>query len=147
VYFNSVGRTYHFECPHCQYRARVSGGTDGGVNCVIQTIACRNCRELFDVFTRVRKRDSGAKAEAKMQRKMLPERLSIPPMMLVQHVNREFQNQPRLRVAPPAAWWENVKVACPISELHRIELWKHPGRCPRCGNFMEKNGFPFRLWD
>lgn len=144
MYFNSVGRTYHFECPHCQYRARVSGGADDGINCAVQTIACHDCREIFDVFTRLRRRNSGAQAGRK---KTFPEDIPIPPMMLVQQVYREFEAGPRPRVSPPATFWEKLKPACPVSERHRIEPWNDPGRCPRCGNFMEKNGYPYRMWD
>ena len=118
MYFKDVGRTYHFECPHCQYRARVSGGADDGVNCAIQTIVCHNCRELYDVFTKIRKRAPGY-AESRRRRKLFPEAVVIPPMMLVQQVNREFQAGPRPRAAPPAMIWEKVKLSCPVSALHR----------------------------
>ena len=43
--------------------------------------------------------------------------------------------------------WQKFKPACPVDTKHFVEPWKDPGRCPRCGNFMEKNGLPFRLWD
>ena len=49
-----MGKTYVFECGLCHYRAKVSGGADSGVDCEVQTIACRDCRELFDVFRRAR---------------------------------------------------------------------------------------------
>ena len=52
-----MGRTYHFDCPRCQYQARVAGSADAGVNCAVQTIVCLDCRQLFDVFTRLRLRD------------------------------------------------------------------------------------------
>jgi hypothetical protein len=105
VYFNPVGRTYQFECPHCQYRAQVSGRPDDGVNCVIQTVVCRDCRALFDVFTRLRKRGSGLKAGSKRPEKLFPEHISIPPMMLVEDVCREFLNKPHPRISPPATFW------------------------------------------
>ena len=54
-YLKNVGRTYQFECPYCQYRAKVSGGADSGVHCEVQTVVCRDCRELIDVFTKVRR--------------------------------------------------------------------------------------------
>jgi hypothetical protein len=34
-----------------------------------------------------------------------------------------------------------------VEGKHQIESWRDPGRCPRCGNFMEKMGLPFRLWE
>ena len=65
-------------------------------------------------------------------------------MMLIQEVSREYSAAPRPRNPPPPTFWEDVKLICPISKLHEIEPWKDPGRCPRCGNFIEKNGYPFR---
>jgi hypothetical protein len=147
VYFNPVGRTNHFECPHCQYRARVSGGADDGVNCVVQTIVCHDCRALFDVFTQIRRRNSGGKTDSKRRKQLFPENIPIPPMMLVEDVCREFQGEPHPRISPPVTYWEKMKPACPVSKLHRVEPWKDPGRCPRCGNFLEKSGYPFRIWD
>ena len=50
-----MGRNFHFQCTQCQYHAGISGGMDSGLNCDVQTILCRECRELFDVFTRIRR--------------------------------------------------------------------------------------------
>jgi len=43
--------------------------------------------------------------------------------------------------------WHDSEIACPVDPKHTVEAWKDPGRCPRCGNFLDKNGFPFRAWD
>lgn len=142
-----MGRTFHFECPHCRYRARVSGGADSGLNCITQTIFCHDCHELFDVFTRVRKRENGnGESEAPRPSRLLPMRSSIPPEMLIENPWPEFTLQ---RPCKPVrkTFWEPVKPACPVSTVHRIELWHDPGRCPKCGNYLEKNVFPYRMWE
>ena len=127
LYFKSVGKTYQFECELCQYRIKISGGADAGVDCAVQTIVCRDCRELFDVFTRVRRR-------ATIIEKLKPLHPEIPPR--------------QLRTVPPQPpGWNDIPLACPVSALHRIETWKDPGRCPRCGCYLEKNGLPYRVWD
>ena len=122
-----MGKTYQFECELCQYRVKVSGGADAGLDCEVQTVACRDCRSLFDVFTRVRRR-------ATTTAKLKPLSLEIPPLQL-----RTVPTQ------PPG--WKKVELACPNSDRHRVEPWQDPGRCPRCGCFMEKSGLPFRIWD
>ena len=122
-----VGKTYQFECELCQYRVKVSGGADAGLDCEVQTVACRDCRELFDVFTRVRRRATVTGKFKSLQ----PE---IPPLQLR-----------AVPVKPPG--WKKVELACPVSAQHRVEPWQDPGRCPRCGCFMEKSGLPFRIWD
>jgi hypothetical protein len=43
--------------------------------------------------------------------------------------------------------WVTFKIRCPVSLAHRVQAWNEPGKCPRCGNFMEKNALPFRYWD
>jgi len=50
-----MGRTFRFICTQCQYHADISGGVDSGLNCDVQTVLCRECRELYDVFTRIRR--------------------------------------------------------------------------------------------
>jgi hypothetical protein len=49
------------------------------LHCDVQTILCRECRELFDVFTRVR-RVVGRRVFARNFSAF--ERLEIPPMIL-----------------------------------------------------------------
>jgi hypothetical protein len=126
-----MGRTYQFECPQCHYRARISGGADSGLHCEVQTVVCRDCRELLDVFTKVRRRE-GASEAIKFPAFFRPE---IPPVIL------------RDASIKAALVWQKFSPACPVAAKHFVEAWNDPGRCPRCGNFMEKNGLPFRRWD
>jgi hypothetical protein len=122
-----MGKTYVFECGLCHYRAKISGGGDSGVDCEVQTIACRDCRELFDVFRRARRQSAPAA-------KFKPSHPEIPPVALPGSPAR-------------ANGWQEFKLACPVNRKHLVEPWNDPGRCPRCGNYLEKNGLPFRLWD
>ena len=122
-----MGKTYVFECGLCHYRVKVSGGADSGLDCEVQTIACRDCRELFDVFTRVRR-------QAAAVGKFKPKHLEIPPVAL--------PGSPASKIG-----WQKFELACPLEKKHRVEPWNDPGRCPRCGNYLEKNGLPFRIWD
>ena len=122
-----MGKTYLFECGLCHYRVKTSGGMDAGVDCDVQTVVCRDCRELFDVYTRVR-RLSSPMGKFKLLN------LEIPPAALVGSPARKKD-------------WEKLSPACPRSGKHRVEAWRDPGRCPRCGNYMGKNGLAFRVWD
>lgn len=124
-----MGRTYIFECPQCQYRTKISGGADSGIHCEIQTVVCRDCRELFDAFIRQRRR-AGAVDVVKFPGFYRPE---IPPSVL------RDPSRPLV--------WRSFQPVCPVEPKHFVEPWNDPGRCPRCGNFLEKNGLPFRLWD
>jgi len=132
-----VGKTYHFECPQCQYRANLSGGADGGLHCEIQTIICRDCRQLYDVFTRQRRRTDA------MNLIKFPgfHRADIPPVILGESSINPWPEPPAPLI------WRATKLACPVEPDHFVEPWNDPGRCPRCGNFMERSGFPFRAWD
>lgn len=138
-----MGKTFHFDCPHCHYQTRVSGGADEGVSCRVQTVVCLDCRELFDVFTRVRQRQHPVLT----QRTLMNSEIIIPPALLVEQPVREFSVSPVPRSAPTPTFWAELKMVCPIVKTHRIEPWRDPGRCPRCGNFIEKNGFPWKIWD
>src|SRR5260221_7229367 len=77
--FGAMGRTFHFQCTQCQYHATISGGADSGLNCDVQTILCRECRALFDVFTRVRRLVGHEKTARKFSTFA---RLEIPPVIL-----------------------------------------------------------------
>src|ERR1041385_4623229 len=117
-----MGRAYHFECPLCHYQACVSGGADQGVNCSVQTIVCKNCRELFDVFTRIRKKEfaeaAGSKSNPRSNRILQTSELIIPPLMIIEHTLRQFQPANHSRVPATSSRWEDVKLACPISKSH-----------------------------
>jgi hypothetical protein len=132
-----VGKTYMFECPQCQYRAKISGGADSGEHCEIQTIVCRDCKELYDVFKR-RRRRADAVDLVKFPGFYCPE---IPPTVL----GDSSVNPSRKPLAPLV--WRDTKLACPVEPKHFVESWNDPGRCPRCGNFMDRIGFAYRAWD
>jgi hypothetical protein len=133
-----MGRTYHFHCTQCQYHAYLSGGADSGLNCDVQTIHCRECRELFDVLTRVRRVAGHPELARKFSAFMQTE---IPPVILRDSL---FAAK---RAVPRRFEWQKIKPACPVSAKHFVEAWKHPGRCPRCHAFMEQEGAPFRVWE
>lgn len=133
-----VGKTFHFECPQCQYRAAVSGGAESGVNCRVQTILCRDCRKLFDVFTQVRRVAGHTEFGRNFPAFTGPE---IPPVIL------RYSLFALKRAAPRQFEWHKMKLACPVSAKHFVEPWKNPGRCPRCHAFLEQQGLPLRVWD
>ncbi|HEY4415801.1 MAG TPA: hypothetical protein VGO57_08925 [Verrucomicrobiae bacterium] len=134
-----MGKTYHFQCPWCQYRAYISGGADSGDHCDIQTISCRDCRELYDVPVRLRRREP--EKQLSLGKLLKPLRPELPPSVL-----RNGSFQPLNYPSRPLVW-EQYKLACPVRPEHFIEPWQDPGRCPRCRNFMEKSGWPFRRWE
>lgn len=138
VKFQQMGKTFHYQCPQCQYRANISGGTDSGVDCEVQTIVCRECRELFDVFTRVRRLVGHREFARKFTAFARPE---IPPVILRNSLFASKAAEPRRYE------WQKEKPVCPVAAKHFVEPWKHPGRCPRCHAFMEPAGLPFRVWD
>lgn len=127
-----MGRTYNFECPLCHYQAKVSGGADSGVHCEVQTVLCVDCRELLDVFTRLHLEESAVARKPKFPGFFRPE---VPPVVLA-----DATGMRRLV-------WHKFKPACPVNIQHKVESWSDPGRCPRCGSYMEKLGIPHRLWD
>jgi hypothetical protein len=136
-----MGRSYLFECSKCEYKAKVSGGADSGFQFFVQTAACRDCRTLFDSVVRLRIPDTGMKAASEFQRfrlrKSEPE--TVPTFEAV------------VNLLPPVGVkrfkWTNFKIRCPVSPAHRVRSWNEPGKCPRCGCFMEKNALPFRYWE
>ena len=42
--------------------------------------------------------------------------------------------------------WKPSAYSCPKSTRHAVELWFHPGPCPKCGTQMTK-GREAMLWD
>ena len=69
-----MGRSYWFECPKCGYRAKVSGRADRGLSFFVQTILCRDCRELYDAVIRLRVPDEfgGGRDFGRLRKERLP---------------------------------------------------------------------------
>jgi hypothetical protein len=134
-----MGRSYSFECPRCGYRAVVSGRADQGLDFFVQTIVCKDCKELYDVLTRMRIADS----QATLQRSGLLARTGVP------------RRPPTFRAAlsrlPLAgvhrSRWVQFPLQCPVSPSHRVQRWNEPAKCPHCAVYLEKNALPYRIWD
>jgi hypothetical protein len=137
-----MGRTYLFECTKCGYRAKVAGGASDGLRFAVQTIQCFECRELHDAVTALKVAiprivgDTGAGVQIKGRPKVLKQ---APPFAAVLN-SLPLPARQRQR-------WQRFKAVCPVSPWHRVREWNQPGKCPRCGIFMEGNAIPYRLWD
>jgi hypothetical protein len=139
-----MGRSYWFECAKCGYRAIVAGRADEGLDLAVQTILCRDCKQLYDAVTRLRVVDEsvgwggvGALHTGRI-RKVRP--MTAPPTF-----------QAALNRLPPSGTrrlkWLSFKIQCQVSTFHRVRSWNDPDRCPKCGLFLEKSALPYRLWD
>lgn len=140
-----MGRSYWFECSKCGYRAKVSGGADRGLHFFVQTVACHDCKELYDAVTRLR----------------VPEEPGMGKLLTnwrrpaVIGSRREHRNPPafdavlnRLLYRGICHFkWVHFKTQCPVSPLHRVATWNAPANCPRCGLHLERNAMPFRIWE
>ena len=130
-----MGRTYVFQCSRCGYQAKVSGGLEQGFHCVTKTIVCADCKALQDVPVKMRVAE-GAPAPHNGTKKsagLLPEQPDPTKILLFGE--------------PPRTKWVSVRPGCPVAAHHRVEVWTAPGKCPRCGNFVERTVLPFRIWD
>jgi len=138
-----MGRTYLFECAKCGYRVAVAGGVTEGAHLVAKTIHCLDCRELYDAVTELKVPATPANL-ARWKLKPTP-----------------FDTGPSDQKPPPFAAalnqlivgsgkrfrWVKFKLVCPVSGRHRIRLWQQPGKCPKCGVFLDGGGTPFKAWD
>src|ERR1035438_8075660 len=139
-----MGRSYWFECPRCGYRARVSGRADRGLDLFVQTILCRDCKELYDAVTRLRVENgaaSGRLPPSNRSKGRVSRRIANTAPTFQSALNR----LPRL--GADSSQWLKYSLQCPVSALHRVQVWNDPDRCPRCGVYLEKNALPFRMWD
>ena len=137
-----MGRSYHFECPRCGYRAKVSGRADRGSHLWVQTILCRDCKVLYDAVTRLKvPGESGFRPNAGFPNGRLRKKNADRPPAFEAALNRL-----PLRAGNRAKWIP-FKVACPVSAAHKVQIWNEPGKCPRCGVYLERNALPFRLWE
>jgi hypothetical protein len=140
-----MGRSYWFECSRCGYRAKVSGRADRGVSFHVQTILCRDCKELYDAVTRFkvpaeRSLLGGPGALHKMRLPKVRPAGTPPPTFQSALGRLPFTGVRRFR-------WLPFKIQCPVSMIHRVRSWNDPDQCPKCGTFLEKGGLPYRLWD
>lgn len=139
-----MGRTYLFECAKCGYRAKVAGGVARGFHLAVQTIACLDCRELHDVVTELKVPE--LPAAKRTLGKLTPSLGDAGSAMAVAPSFPAALN--RLRPAGGRRFgWVLFKAVCPVSTFHRIREWNQPGRCPRCGVFLEGGAIPFKIWD
>jgi len=140
-----MGRSYWFECSRCGYRTKVSGTADRGLNFFVQTILCRDCRELYDAVTRMK-----IPEEPEVKRRGLGLRRSKSP-----YLKRAASRPPNFQTALNRLLylgttdfkWLHFKLECPVSRLHRVQSWNEPDECPRCGAYLEKNALPYRIWE
>ncbi len=140
-----MGRSYWFECSKCGYRAKVSGCADRGLDFFVQTVLCRDCKELYDAVTKLRivsESGIGARARRLLGPKLL--KRGRPP-----RAPPSFQGALNRLPCTGAQHfkWVVFKLQCPVSPNHRIEAWNEPDGCPRCGFYLERNALPYRIWD
>ena len=142
-----MGRSYWFECGRCGFRAKVSGGADRGLDLYVQTILCRDCKQLYDAVIRIRFPTS---ARGKTKGKTAGLR---PPKLMTQP--RPLRTPPtflgalnRLPLAAARQFrWIRFEPQCPVSAWHRVRNWNEPDKCPQCGLHLEKNALPYRVWE
>lgn len=135
-----MGRSYLFECERCNYKAIVSGGADEGYEFSVQTATCKDCRILFDAVVRLRVAESGLKIPNELQRLRLRKSANETALSLEVVLNRLPLMGKRFK-------WAQFKIRCPVSLAHRVQAWNEPGKCPRCGTFLDKSALPFRYWE
>ena len=100
-----------------------------------KTIVCADCKALYDVPVKLRVAEGvpPPPRRTKKSASLLPEQ-SDPTKILI------FGEPPRTK-------WVSLKPGCPVAAHHRVEVWTAPGKCPRCGNYVERTVLPFRIWD
>jgi len=137
-----MGRSYWFECSKCGYRAKVSGRADRGVSFAVQTIVCRDCKQLYDAVTRM-------KLSEEMRRRSNAGRVGFGDLSFSEKLPPTFQAAlNRLTVTGEMKYeWIQFPLRCPAFGFHRAQPWNDPGKCPRCGVYLERTAVPYRLWD
>ena len=138
-----MGKSFWFECGKCGYRTKVAGRADQGLNLSVQTIACQDCKELFDAVVQIRMPDGskpilhGKLAGATDDSEEGP----VPPPSFGWASNRLSFLGEKL------SDWLKFPLQCPVSPIHRVRAWNDPDKCPRCSVYMEKNIWAYRVWE
>src|SRR5262245_7124320 len=138
-----MGRSYLFECPKCGFNAKASGGPDHGHDFSVQTIACRDCKKLYDAVTRLRvlhEIDLKPPLGPPLRLRKYPKVSETPPGFESVLNRLPLPGAKRTR-------WVQFKLRCPVSPLHKVQVWTEPGKCPRCGIYLEKGAVPYRRWE
>lgn len=139
-----MGRTYQFECAKCGYRVAVAGGSEHGPHLAVQTIHCLDCRELRDAVTALKLPDTSVANLTEWKLKPTP--FDTGPNDASPPTFTAALNQVVVGRGEHFSW-VRYKLACPVSARHRIRPWKQPGKCPKCGVFLDGSGTPFKVWD
>jgi hypothetical protein len=141
-----MGRTYAFECSRCGYTAKVSGGEDRGYNSFVQTIVCRNCKQLYDAVVRARM----PSVQSMISKASLAglKKKEEPPVVTLGSSGTPFFSPSRLLYSGRVQTrWVDFELRCPVNRFHEIAAWMAPGRCPRCGCHLDQSLLPYRIWD
>jgi hypothetical protein len=143
----TVGRSYNFECGRCGYRSAVSGKLDQGVCFWVQTISCLDCKALYDSVTKLKVPDEPRLTSWRNVGGLL----RLKGLAAYRHSSRAPSFHEAMSRLPllgaTACRWLQFRMQCPVSPAHRVEAWNEPGKCPKCGLFLEKGALPYRLWD
>jgi len=104
-----MGRSYLFDCPKCGYKARVAGRAERGVRFAINTVACRNCKQLYDVVTRLK---------LPQPDDLAPENEALPELQRPPAIDAVLN---RLSPGPAKKYrWVAFKPLCPVSPEHHV---------------------------
>ncbi|HTY87474.1 MAG TPA: hypothetical protein VMB80_08420 [Candidatus Acidoferrum sp.] len=122
-----MGRTHLFECAKCGFHAQVAGGAEEGLQFAVLTIACSDCKALYDAVI---------KFKPSLRQK------NNPPLHAPAFTALSNRLPPR-----GVRSWLKYKPACPVAPGHRVRPWRPPDKCPKCGTFLELAALPFRVWD
>lgn len=113
-----MGMLSRFYCSGCDYEARVAGGRGALFAGPTVTVSCASCRELYDVVSWNREDLEG------------------------------LERGDRWSVAVPTPETTHLtEPTCPVGADHTLELWEHPGACPRCGATLAMDESDFVLAD
>lgn len=141
-----MGRTYLFECAKCGYRAQVAGGAERGLLVAVQTVYCLDCRELHDAVTELKVPHLAAANLARWKLKSNSAPLDAATAPAAPPTFPAALN--RLVIGGGKRFsWVRYPAVCPVSPRHRVREWNQPGKCPKCGVFLEGNAIPFKVWD
>ena len=114
-----MGTLFETRCPSCGYSKMVSGGEDAGMACLTTTIACKDCRELYD-------------AVVSDKPWLGPKRSGDLKLICPGHSDGDDDD----------LFFERRHA----NPNHRVEEWTYPGPCPRCGETLVR-GDGIVMWD